>query len=304
MRSSLKWAAVAVGAAAIVAAAFVGGRAWAGGIPAAGALTYSGLLQDATGAALTGTQYVEVKFWNDTAASAAANLLCDTGTPTGIGLVNGRFSIALPDACTTKVGSNAGIWAEVIVGATANAAGSLGRAKIGAVPFAVEANHAVSADSASAGLATQLATIQAEVHPASAFRAYLTAATSIPNQVQTRVIFDHVDFDLATEYDNTTGIFTPKQAGYYLVQCGFEFVGNNVVGDWNAAILRNGAEVTGTDLEASNGNGISPFVSAVAKLSASDSVTCSVEQISGAAQPLFSTSTTNKRNSFSAARLY
>jgi hypothetical protein len=58
MRRSLKWAAVGVGAAGIVAAAFAGGRAWAGGIPAAGALTYSGLLQDATGA-VRGSEVLE-----------------------------------------------------------------------------------------------------------------------------------------------------------------------------------------------------------------------------------------------------
>src|SRR5450432_2832229 len=121
MRRSLKWAVIAAGAASTVAAAFVGGRAWAGGIPAAGALTYSGLLQDATGAPLTGTQYVEVKFWNDATASAAANLLCDTNTPTAIGLSQGRFSIGLPDKCTTTVGGNAGIWSEVLVGPTLNA---------------------------------------------------------------------------------------------------------------------------------------------------------------------------------------
>lgn len=146
MKPNLKWAALAVGCAGIVAAAFAGGRAWAGGIPTAGALNYSGLLQDASGAPLSGTQYIEVRFWNDATASAAVNLLCDTMTPTAIGLSNGRFSITLPDKCTTSVGSNNGIWAEVVVGPTANVAASLGRAKIGAVPFAVEANHAVNAD--------------------------------------------------------------------------------------------------------------------------------------------------------------
>jgi hypothetical protein len=152
MKPNLKWAAVAVGCAGIAAAAFVGGRAWAaGGIPPAGALNYSGLLQDASGAPLSGTQYVEVKFWNDATASAAVNLLCDTGTPGLAPLTNGRFSIPLPDKCTKQVGANTGIWVEVFVGPTANAAGSLGRAKIGAVPFAVEAAHAESASQGAAG---------------------------------------------------------------------------------------------------------------------------------------------------------
>jgi hypothetical protein len=149
MKPKLKWAGVALGGGAIIAAAFVGGRASASGIPAAGALTYSGLLQDAAGTPLMGTQYVEVKLWNDATATTAINVLCDSGTPAAIGLVSGRFSVTLPDKCTTQAGSNAGIWAEVFVGPSANEAVSLGRSKIGAVPFAVEANHAISADTAS-----------------------------------------------------------------------------------------------------------------------------------------------------------
>ncbi|MEO7035636.1 MAG: hypothetical protein ABI548_17055, partial [Polyangiaceae bacterium] len=43
-------------------------RVRAAGIPPTGALTYAGLLQDATGQPLTGTQFIEVKFWNDAAA--------------------------------------------------------------------------------------------------------------------------------------------------------------------------------------------------------------------------------------------
>src|SRR5439155_23494619 len=101
MKKTLKRAFIAGGAVAIVGGAFVAGHAWASGIPASGALTYSGLLQDSTGAPLSGTQYIEVKFWNDLTATTPANLLCDTGTPTGIGLASGRFSIPLPDACTS-----------------------------------------------------------------------------------------------------------------------------------------------------------------------------------------------------------
>jgi hypothetical protein len=149
MKRSIKWAAVAVGTTGLVAGAFVGGRAWAGGIPAAGALTYSGLLQDATGAPLPNPAYLEVRFMNDATANAPANVLCDTGTAALTPLINGRFSISLPLACTTTVGSNTGIWVDIVYGTTQSGAASLGaRAKLGAVPFAVEANHAVSATTA------------------------------------------------------------------------------------------------------------------------------------------------------------
>jgi hypothetical protein len=146
MKTKFEWSAIVVGCCGMVGAAFMCGRAQAGGIPAAGALVYSGLLQDASGAPLSGTQYVEVKFWNHATAGAAVNLLCDTGTPGLAPLTNGQFSIPLPDKCTTQVSANSGIWAEVLVGSKPDAAASLGRAKLGAVPFAVEANHAARAD--------------------------------------------------------------------------------------------------------------------------------------------------------------
>jgi hypothetical protein len=307
MKPNLKWTAVAVGCAAISAAAFVGGRAWAGGIPAAGALNYSGLLQDSTGAPLSGTQYVEVKFWNDATAGAAVNLLCDTGTPTGIGLVNGRFSIPLPDKCTTQVGSNAGVWAEVIVGPTANAAASLGRAKIGAVPFAVEANHAVSADSAAAAstavgtLAAQVAQLQSQSHPVSAFHAYLTVATSVASAGTPTVPFDTVEYDLASEYTIATGTFSPKQTGYYLLECSF-FFSSTASGEWAALIYRNGVQVGVGDVSGVAYPGVGPLSSVMVKLAAGDSVKCLPYQGSGMLQPLYLG--LPGRNSFSAARLY
>lgn len=84
MKKGLKWTVTAAAAFGLGGAGFLAGRARAAGIPATGALTYSGLLQDSSGAPLSGTQYVEVKFWNDVTAGAVANVLCDTGTPTGI----------------------------------------------------------------------------------------------------------------------------------------------------------------------------------------------------------------------------
>ncbi len=150
MKRSLKWAGIALGIGGVFAAGLVAVRARAAGIPATGALTYSGLLQDSKGAALAGPEYMEVQFWNDPTATAAGDLLCDTGTPTVTPLVNGHFSIPLPDTCTTKVGSNTAVYVDVIVGPTLQDAASLGtRVKLGAVPFAVvEANHAVSATTA------------------------------------------------------------------------------------------------------------------------------------------------------------
>lgn len=120
--------------------AFFVGRAFAGGIPGTGALTYAGTLEDAMGAPLTGGPYnVEVKLWS---ALSAGTELCTTGSMS-VTLMNGRFSLTLPDDCTAQIQDNSDAAAEVLVDGQ-----SLGRAKLGAVPYAVEALHAVSADSA------------------------------------------------------------------------------------------------------------------------------------------------------------
>ena len=70
----------------------------------------------------------------------------------------GRFSVPLPAACATAVQGNPNVFVEVIVDRT-----PLGRAKAGAVPYAIEAGHATSADTASGAqgaLETRLAELQ------------------------------------------------------------------------------------------------------------------------------------------------
>jgi hypothetical protein len=182
MKIGLKWA-IGLGVGfAFCGAAFYAGHAWAGGIPSSGAMTYSGVLQDVSGAPLTGTQFVEVKFWNSaTESDLTTNLLCDSGTPASVSLEVGHFSIGLPDTCSSQVGLNKNIWAEVIVGPTAVSAASLGRAKLGAVPFAIEANHAVSADSAtSATNATNALTANTAAGDLAATIGGLAAKTEVP----------------------------------------------------------------------------------------------------------------------------
>jgi len=136
MKSTSKWTLLTSGVVGIAATAFLAGRALAGGIPATGALTYSGLLQGAAGVALSGSHPIRVSFWN--AASGGTTPLCQTAS-SSIALDAGRFSVALPDTCTNAVRDNADAWAEVEVDGV-----SLGRTKLGAVPYAVEAARATS----------------------------------------------------------------------------------------------------------------------------------------------------------------
>jgi microcystin-dependent protein len=111
----------------------------AGGIPTTNAMTYSGLLEDGSGAPLKGSHTVEVKLW--AAATGGAQPLCDASPGAPIDMPDGRFQIALPDACATSVHANTTTWTEVLVDGL-----SLGRSANGAVPYSEETGHAVAAD--------------------------------------------------------------------------------------------------------------------------------------------------------------
>ncbi|MBN1609020.1 MAG: hypothetical protein JW940_20500 [Polyangiaceae bacterium] len=153
----------------LIAGAFLAGRVLAAGIPAAGALTYSGVLEGENGEPLTGKHTVEVRFW--AAESGGDNALC-TNYGQEVALESGRFSVALPDGCTDAVKAHPDLWVEVVVDGA-----SLGRAKAGAVPFAVEAGHATSADSAAS--ASEAVTATNATHATSA-----DSATTATNAAQ------------------------------------------------------------------------------------------------------------------------
>jgi hypothetical protein len=113
-----------------VPVAYLAGRARAASIPAAAALTYSGVLTDAAGAAMTGSVPIQIALWD---AATAGNQLCVTvSTPQT--LIGGAFQVTLPEACTTAVHASADLWVEVLVSGLA-----IGRTKLGAVPYAVVA---------------------------------------------------------------------------------------------------------------------------------------------------------------------
>jgi hypothetical protein len=131
-----KLAALGLSLLAVVAigSAYFIGRARAAGVPTTTPLTYSGTLTDTTGTALTGSKNLQVQFWD---MATAGNVVCTTGSAAQT-LVNGGFSIALPDPCVTAVHTTQDLWAEVLVDGA-----STGRTKIGAVPYALEADSAV-----------------------------------------------------------------------------------------------------------------------------------------------------------------
>lgn len=177
MKRSFKWAAIVAGAASVLAAGFIGGRAWAGGVPSKGALTYSGMLQNPDGSALASAGHnLEIKLWST--GPTGGSVLCVTAVPAPTFTVDsgGRFSVQLDDACTGAIGANAGAFVEVLLDGN-----TLGRTKLGAVPYAIEANHALNADSATtaatANSATTAATAKSALNASTADSA-TTAATA------------------------------------------------------------------------------------------------------------------------------
>jgi hypothetical protein len=128
-------------------------RARAAGIPAANALTYTGYLETPDGTPMKDAVEVSVAVWD---AQKDGARVCGAEAAT-VTPVAGRFQLALPD-CQAAVGASPDLWLETTVAGT-----SLGRTKLGAVPYAVEANHALAADTAAEGspLAAQLTDLQA-----------------------------------------------------------------------------------------------------------------------------------------------
>ncbi len=122
-------------AAVVATSALVGywaSAARAGGIPTTDPLFYSGLLTDKTGVALSGKKAVAIDLYD---AATGGSKKCTTAAKS-VTLVQGRFRVALDKACVEAVHDNADLWVEVIVDGT-----SMGRSKIGAVPYAVEAQR-------------------------------------------------------------------------------------------------------------------------------------------------------------------
>jgi hypothetical protein len=135
-------------------------RVVAAGIPAHDGLTYSGLLEDISGA-LAGQHDIQVNLYDSNQV-----LLCQSAKES-VTVDHGRFSVAMPDdGCRKAFADTPDVWAHVVVDGN-----DTGAAKVGAVPYAVEANHAVDSDRAQAAqsaapggaLASQLSELRSDV---------------------------------------------------------------------------------------------------------------------------------------------
>jgi hypothetical protein len=127
-------------------------RALAAGPPTTNGLTYAGVLEDASGP-ISANHNIQVLFYD---AAMAGNTLCQS-TAAAIAVADGHFSVPLPDGCATATSANPNVWVDVLVDGA-----DTGRTKLGVVPYALEAAHAVSATTAmSATSATSATTASA-----------------------------------------------------------------------------------------------------------------------------------------------
>lgn len=133
----------------IAAVGYKAGRARADGVPAMNPLFYSGLLEDG-GRPVEGARDITLRLWD---AAGGGTIACPETTSTATPVLGGRFRIALDPACVAAIQRNPELWTEVVVGGT-----SLGRSKVGAVPYAIEAGRA---SGASGMLAARIAAVEA-----------------------------------------------------------------------------------------------------------------------------------------------
>jgi hypothetical protein len=140
-RRTVVWA--GIGAIGVATAAFVAGRAAADGIPAgADAMIYSGVLENAQGEAFTGAHEIAIELWSHATSTTSTERRCEV-PPATLQVEKGRFAINLGTGCTDAVKAYPNLWAQIRVDGNA-----LPRTKLGVVPYAVEAGHAVSANTA------------------------------------------------------------------------------------------------------------------------------------------------------------
>jgi len=149
---------VALALAAAFGLGYWASRASAAGVPATAPLTYSGVMTDMNGTPLTGTKNVLLQLY---AAASGGSALCGSAA-TPVTLAGGAFQVALGDDCTAVVHMRPDLYVDVLVDGA-----SVGRTKLGAVPYALEADTAQNAAAAAAGgsLAATLASLQAAISP-------------------------------------------------------------------------------------------------------------------------------------------
>lgn len=133
--------------AALLAGGVFAGHAIASGVPSVSPLTWSGVVTDDAGKPYPKAVPVSVAFYDGqnatTAACTSSTVQAQAGT--------GYFEVVLPAECVKAVHDSADLWSEMTVG---DGKTVLPRSRVGAVPYALEAQRA---SEATGDLANQLA---------------------------------------------------------------------------------------------------------------------------------------------------
>lgn len=214
----------------LTGASFAAGAVVAAEFPSEGSeLRYSGLITDDAGNPRETTETIQVRLYD---ADVAGTLLCAASESMDLRDTQGRFSVPMPSTCADALSTNGDAWAQITVGTV-----NLPRQKLGAVPFALVAREAQSAETAitvapgaigepqlAIGLANRIATFEAGLEEVVA---EVDASAALPHarwRIEGPVAaswaqlgFDEELIDSAHELDINNGLFTASRSGLYLV---------------------------------------------------------------------------------------
>jgi hypothetical protein len=255
------------------------------GAPNPPGLFYSGMLEE-DGAPANGTFTVTLKLY---LAATGGEALCEATDQTEVQA--GRFRIDA-SSCMNAVRDEADTWLEVsFVGSDGVSRTIADRTKIGAVPYALEADHAYSAsnatgelDSALQALTARVAALEDETH-ASGFHAVANAAQTIPDGGGP-VVFENERYDFGDEYDEGSGVFTTREGGYYEFTCILAWsVAQGVVNQWEVGLRVNGNERYYNGF-VTQGQATTRMIHGIVHLEPDETVQCAGYQDSGADQSL------------------
>jgi hypothetical protein len=275
---STKHVSFALGASLIAFALGYGMRVLADGAPTEQPLFYSGTLESA-GQLVSGAHTVSLGLYS---AEQGGTALCAVEREADVEA--GRFRIDVGE-CADAMRANADVWVAVAFRGSDGVDHAIeGRAKVGAVPYALEADRAKVADGAGGELeatlqqlAERVAALESGAPTGTAFHAISTLSTDL-GVGATRVVFDEELLDSGDEYDPETGIFEVKTAGHYEVICSIAWAtDSHDVDHFEAAVFVNGIERSYTGMTTDQ-YATTRQVHVVLQLVAGDGVTCHAYQ--------------------------